>query len=279
MRYSILDPTGNITALVEDVVPICDQPSVAAGIMRLHPDVEQVGFVLFTPSDPIQAHLRMAGGEFCGNATMCAAALFAERTNKTLLAKEAAHVGEMHETPETPREVLVESSGADDRLTVRLRSESTDSFSSSLHMPKALGIEMRDFSLPNLHAALPLVRMPGISHIVIERSSPFYDLRNTRTEAERIVCQWSHDLGVDGLGLMFLEDTGNLEPLVYVCKSNTTFWEHSCASGSSAVGMYLATKAQSRVDVTLHEPGGNLRVVSDPVSETTVLHGHVRIMA
>ena len=35
LRYSILDPTGNITAIVESPVEIASQPSVAGAIMRV----------------------------------------------------------------------------------------------------------------------------------------------------------------------------------------------------------------------------------------------------
>ena len=76
MKYCIFDPTGNVTALVETEVEPPLQPAAAAEIMRRHPGTEQVGFL----SDPepgekgIHAVRRMAGGEFCGNASMCAAA-------------------------------------------------------------------------------------------------------------------------------------------------------------------------------------------------------------
>ncbi|MBO5556880.1 MAG: hypothetical protein J5927_06815, partial [Oscillospiraceae bacterium] len=75
LQYTILDPTGNITALVESPVAVARQSAVAADLMARHPTVEQVGFVRFAPAagekDAVQAALRMAGGEFCGNASMC----------------------------------------------------------------------------------------------------------------------------------------------------------------------------------------------------------------
>ena len=73
----ILDPTGNITALAESPVSIEEQPAAARKLMLHHPEVEQVGFVRFAPPDGngVSAALRMAGGEFCGNASMSAAAL------------------------------------------------------------------------------------------------------------------------------------------------------------------------------------------------------------
>ena len=83
LKYCIFDPTGNITALVETEVRPADRAPVASGIMAAHPEVEQVGFVAYNDSACEAADaavsLMMAGGEFCGNATMCAAALYAER--------------------------------------------------------------------------------------------------------------------------------------------------------------------------------------------------------
>ena len=73
LQYSILDPTGNITALAESPVGAAERQAAAAAIMQRHDDVEQVGFLNPEGEDGLPA-LQMAGGEFCGNATMCAAA-------------------------------------------------------------------------------------------------------------------------------------------------------------------------------------------------------------
>ena len=43
--YDVLDPTGNITILVRTPVPEADQPDVAAHLMELEPETEQVGFL------------------------------------------------------------------------------------------------------------------------------------------------------------------------------------------------------------------------------------------
>ena len=82
IKYSILDPTGNITALVESEVAVERQPAAAEAIMKRHTEVEQVGFVRFDPEEGIDAQLRMAGGEFCGNASLCTAALYLMRNGK-----------------------------------------------------------------------------------------------------------------------------------------------------------------------------------------------------
>ena len=84
LKYYIFDPTGNITALVESGVAAADQSAVASRIMERHPDVEQVGFITYADdaaAADVPVSLRMAGGEFCGNATMCTAALYMIREN------------------------------------------------------------------------------------------------------------------------------------------------------------------------------------------------------
>ena len=58
LKYSILDPTGNITALVESPVPVSGQPSVADAVMERHPDVEQVGFVSFKKKSSMHSPCR-----------------------------------------------------------------------------------------------------------------------------------------------------------------------------------------------------------------------------
>ena len=67
-----------------------------------------------------------------------------------------------------------------------------------------------------------------------------------------------------------------LTPLVYVPGSGTSFWENSCASGSTATGMYLADRTGERQEICLREPGGCLKVTSDPGSGETWLYGTVR---
>ena len=111
VTYSLFDPTGNITLLVETPVPEEDQPSVAAALMKVEPSVEQVGFVSAPSDSSRDIDLRMAGGEFCGNATMSAAALAVMRSGRT--PKQGDPIG-----------VTVRSSGASGPVTVALKAES-----------------------------------------------------------------------------------------------------------------------------------------------------------
>ena len=266
IQYCIFDPTGNITALVETAVDVADQLSVASRIMELEPDVEQVGFVTYADGkaqaeENVPISLRMAGGEFCGNATMCAAALLAIRRG-------------MQNHP-VPEQVIVKVSGAAAPLTVSLVQHAAYNYSAAVSMPPALRIGSVDLQISTA-ISLPIVEMGGISHIIIEADSGFFGIKDDRALAESLLRQWCGVLGADCLGIMFLGEGAALRPmtpLVYVPGADTMFWENSCASGSAAAGMYLAAKSGAPVDVTFEEPAGRLRVESDPVTGRTVLHG------
>lgn len=278
LKYCIFDPTGNITALVETAVDIAEQPAAAARIMELEPDVEQVGFISYeedAEAGGVPVSLRMAGGEFCGNATMCAAALFAIRSGLQGGA------------------VPVKVWGISAPFEVSLERQAALAFSAAVVMPPARGIRtinlmpsdpadasgiLEDGGTDGISAilSLPIVEMEGISHIIIEPDSGFFGIKEDKTLAETLLRQWCGVLGADCLGMMFLGEGAALRPmtpLVYVPGADTMFWENSCASGSAAAGMYLAAKAGSPVDVTFDEPAGRLRVESDPATGRTILHG------
>ena len=267
LKYYIFDPTGNITALVESGVAAADQPAVASRIMERHPDVEQVGFITYADdaAADVPVSLRMAGGEFCGNATMCTAALYMIREN--MLGSAA---------------IRVRVSGAAEPLEVQLRRKDAVSFDAAVTMPPAVGIDelrLADGMLPGSDSlSLPIVRMEGIAHVIIEPDSGFFGLKDDPALAETLLRGWCGVLGAECLGMMFLGEGAALRPLtplVYVPGADTMFWENSCASGSAAAGIYLAAQAGTPVDVTFDEPAGRLRVESDPLAKKTVLHGSV----
>ena len=269
-QYCIFDPTGNITALVETPVPVDHQPAVAAALMAQHPEVEQLGFVRFAEAgrneDALQAELRMAGGEFCGNAAMSAAALY-------LLRRGQGTEGEAC--------VRLRVSGAAQPVTVRLCRESDDSFRAAVQMPPAREIGERELAFGGRSGTLLLVRMQGISHLLIEPGSVFFALKEDRSAAAEVVAVWCEALSAESLGLMFLEKDEEgfiLTPLVYVPGCGTVFWETACASGSSAVGMALAAQTGAAADLCLRQPGGALRVESDPASGETWLYGRTRLL-
>ena len=263
LRYSIFDPTGNITALVESPVEESCQPSVAAAIMARHTAVEQVGFLRLPAGEGETPALRMAGGEFCGNASMSAAALWALRRGLD------------------GGECSLRVSGAESAVSVRLRRETEGSFAAAVHMPPAGQIMEKECVISGRRGRLSCVYMEGITHAVITPASAFFALKDDHPAAERAVRTLCAALGANCLGLMFLEEEMprcRLTPLVWVPASGTLFWENSCASGSAAVGMLLARQSGKAIDLTLEEPGGELRVESNTAKGETWLHGRTKLL-
>lgn len=251
IRYALLDPTGNITVLVETPVPVPFQPSVAARLMEAEPGAEQVGFLTFG-ENMSGIRLRMAGGEFCGNAAMSAAALCAmdwKMSGGTL---------------------RVSVSGAADPVKVAVRALDDGSVRGTVRMPRPVSVGGERFPDGSVR---PVVRFDGISHVVAESGL-------SREEAESVIAEWCRFLRADAVGIMLLDRvTGTLSPLVYVPAAGTMCWERSCASGTTAVGAYLAAEAGGGpVSLTLREPGGCLTIETDPAGDL-LLTGTVRLLA
>lgn len=207
--YCLLNPNQNITILVETYVERKFQPFVAKKLMEAEPSCEQVGFV---EKDMLQ----MAGGEFCGNATICYAALLNE--NIEINAQKS---------------LSLRVSGADTNVDVSLAKTAQNEFSAVVTMPKAISYKKIMLSVENESKEFYSVEFNGITHIISLESF-------SKKLAEKLCVEWCNTLMCDALGIMFLsEDLSNVIPLVYVKKSNTLFWESSCASGTAAVGVYL----------------------------------------
>ena len=268
LRVSIFDPTGNITALVESPVAPEEQSAAAARIMERFPRVEQVGFVRLPQETAAPVELRMAGGEFCGNASMSAAAL-------SLLRRGSAADEGAWET------LGLRVRGVSREVEVRLRRETAESFCASVRMPPVLSLNEQVFPFGALRDPITIVRAEGISHAIVTPGSPFFALRDDRDAAEEAARRICAALGAEAFGLMFLEGEAprlRLTPLVYVPGSGTMFWENSCASGSAAVAAAMAGRSGSPVCLELEEPGGVLAVKSEGLRGETWLSGRTRLV-
>lgn len=233
LDYTIWDPTKNITLLVSTPVPRGEQAGIAAQLMANCPQVEQVGFIEPASLPGAALRLQMMGGEFCGNASMSAAAYAAETYGLT--------------GPEIPLEV----SGHEGLLTCRLERRE-DSLWGTVNMPLPLKITVAE--LPGA-GAVPAVVFDGIVHCVVPAGTLS---RRAAEEAIRPLCA---ALDADACGiLLFDEAASSVTPLVYVRSTDTAVWESGCGSGSAAVGSYLASRAGADVTVRLRQPGGSITV-------------------
>ena len=238
LRYVLADPTKNVTALIKTPVAPALRRRAADAILRAEPACEQVGFV-FRDENGAPC-LRMTGGEFCGNASISAAALYC--------AEEGLPPGET-------RALSLDVSGARGPVRVRVTANGKNAFACEIRMPLPLRISEERLTLNGREFRLPVVYFPGIAHCIAPEAL------FTPAEAELAVRQWCAHLGTRGFGLMLTDGRSlSLRPLVYIPAADTLFWERSCASGTCAVGACVSRAREKTVDLTVNQPGGTLRI-------------------
>lgn len=234
MNYIKADPQGNITAIVTDPSDPKDRIRIASGIMGKDRTVEQVAFVT-DPENGSDISIEMAGGEFCGNAALSAAALFFLRKG----AKKGT--------------CMVSVSGTNRSIQVSV--ERTDpekpAFIGAVSMPLPKKIAPFEFNTDLGPLTLNVVDFGGISHAVTDRATD-------REFAERNIAAMCFQYGSEAFGLMLFDrETCILDPLVYVPALDSMFWEKTCASGTAAIGACFAP-----ADLKIKEPGGVLGISS-----------------
>ena len=271
IQYMLMDPSGNRTILVETPIPVADQPEVAAKLMETEPTAEQVGFLM--DQEPYDISLRMAGGEFCGNATMSAAVWYCMRKGLT------------------SGKVTLKVSGAPGPVHAEVSEGKAGHWQGKVEMPQPESVRIVTFPEK---CSFPVVFFPGISHVIMEGieikqeenigrnevaaaepkllgnlqteavqeekteiesfnaegdgavKSDFNSAVLSKSKAEKLAKSWCEYLKADALGLMFLDRKKNsLTPLVYVPEAGTLYWESACGSGTCAVGAWLASETTS----------------------------------
>ena len=253
-EYKIMNPTGNITALVTEAVKPEERSSCAEAILSREPLAEQLGFLSFKGlPEGVDIALEMAGGEFCGNASMCAAVYLARIKNIS----EGA--------------VNVKVSGALEPVPVELVREETGDYRCSVKMPAPLSV--KDITFED-GARYPVVRFPGADHIIAVIDT--WETPDWKFYTKKIR-KYSAEMNSLCAGFMLYDpEKASLNPLVYVPAADTLFWEHSCASGTAALGAWLAEMKKGTVEELVSEPGGKLKVSVNAGGEI-FLSGRVRM--
>lgn len=268
ITYNWIDPTGNITILVESDVSQEDHAVVAKQLMDHDSSCQQVGFV--GQSDFADIKLSMAAGEFCGNATMSAAVLFC--TNTGLACNES-------------RSVTVESSGAKDpvKVDITCREDGRGTYyTGSVNMPRPRRIRSMGLPIKDRQYDLPVVEFDGITHIIVSSQ----ELKLDPEETVRVLKEWWELIRSSCLGIMTIDEyvsDGNsnvsvtVRPLVYAPDVETCYWESSCASGTTALAAYYRQYHDiPGLCLTAKEPGGTLTVACRK-DGALLLQGSVRL--
>ena len=248
LDYVLMDPTGNVTALVRTPVEPERQPELARALMDAEPSAEQTGFIEGKT-------LNMAGGEFCGNATISAAAVYCHKND----------IGQA--------ELDFAVSGARHPVHISIKKDSEKEYTGTVYMPEPLEIKNIELIIGGSTVSAPAVDFGGITHIILND-------KVEKADCEESIKRTCASYGAKSLGFIFIEED-KLTPLVYVTDPETLVWESSCASGTAAAGIYFAHKNGGFFSGEFTEPGGKLKIDVRPAGDGTLipaLTGKARII-
>ena len=260
-----MSPTRNMTILVTTPLNRADYRELAEKIMAYdNVHAEQVGF-LETPVNPqALARLQMAGGEFCGNASLSLCAYLVWKGKASC----------QHECT-----IPIESSGSDGLLYCTIR-KSKDHFLGKINMPVPEIIRDCNAEINGRNYHFPVVYMPGISHVIVNTDK--IDL-SEEIIVDALLCNLEAITDEDAFGVMFYnEQDCCLKPFVYVKTAGTKVWERGCGSGTASLGAYLAYTSGKDIKADIPQPGGIITVeaaVADKKITSITIEGKIRIVA
>lgn len=227
----VANPAGNITIFVLDRFDQSQYRSVATSLLA-HTELkgEQVGFCVG------DNRMDMSGMEFCGNASRAFAMLVAK--NRGLSGKQT---------------VSIDVSGCPYPLDVDV---DMDANSTKIKMPNPISINTIQSASDLLNGGC-LVTFEGIKHVV---------LTDKEASLENFHHVKDYVYGSDNppaFGTMFYNsESGKLIPVVYVKGIDSTYFEGSCASGSTAVAAALALKnTDGLLSFMLPQPAGTVTAI------------------
>ena len=240
IKILVANPAGNITIFVLDHFDRSGYQPIASQLLaKKELAGEQVAFVAGENT------MHMCGMEFCGNASRAFALMLAKRRGIVGYGQVEIHV-----------------SGCDKPLLVEVNTENQFT---RIEMPPPLRIERwEEGALPN---GAYLVDMGGIIHIVVKDIAPTLEHFN---QIKGIV---NEKYDPPAMGVMFYDTAAStLTPVVYVKDVNSTYFEGSCGSGTTAVAAaFSAGEPEGTYHFTLPQPAGTITA--------TVEKNHGRITA
>lgn len=293
LNFSKWSPGGNITLLF----PVWGLPSAeqahlaAAALDQSSLGGEQAGFVNLR-----QKRLRMAGGEFCVNASRALGALLAyadpgcalpqgildgldpmeqsdSAGNLRLRLRGGSPAGNKADIPSREDEIQV--SGW--QTPVRLRTRGA----APCWEVEAL-LRLPDCPVVSVGEGARLVRLPGISHLLLAvKDHPLPD--DCYAAAAQLRRQYGLTAEPAAGVIWWRECQGQLEmlPLVYVRDAGTAYLENACGSGALALALYLAGTGGQR-SFSILQPSGTalaVRLFSDGGSAMAGIDGPVSLIA
>lgn len=229
IRVRVADASGNITIFVLDQFPRSQYQDIATQLLDMEElGGEQVAFVTGENS------MEMCGLEFCGNASRSFALMLAEERQIEGTAK-----------------IQVQVSGCNEILGVDV--DPANNYT-RIKMPLPVSVtHLTDTGIDFLEGAC-LVDLDGIMHAVVT------DVEASDGNFVRAKDYINDKYAAPAMGVMFFDSEKNfLTPVVYVRDVDTTYFEGSCGTGSTAVAAAFTTEEKAGIfQFELIQPAGTI---------------------
>lgn len=241
VSYIIYNPAGNITALViGDEYNLEQRKLINDKIMRKESQVEQVGFL-----STKEKKLSMAGGEFCGNATRCAALYYIKKVRRIKL-----KIGN----------IKVES-GIDKNNEVWCE------------------VPIEDYKIERICKNIYQITLKGITILVVKNIK---NNKNYINDAKALIKKY--ELNDSAIGIMFvdiIEDIIKIYPVVWVREIETIFLENACGSGTIAVTMLESFINKKSDKYKVQQPSGDILSteieIENNIINKAILKGKIQV--
>lgn len=223
IEYFIANPAGNITAFVVSSVERENYKVIANKLFEIRElGIEQVGFIK-------DDKMEMCGQEFCGNAS---------RSYGLYLAKQKNLKGE--------HAIEIKVSGSDTPLQVIVN---TDTNYTKIEMP----LPVKTINYKGVKSGL-LIDFEGIMHLILN------DVPADDKLFEILKKDINDRYAPPAMGVMFYDSSSEtLTPVVYVKDVDTTYYEGSCGSGSTALACALSDNLDDGCYVfSIKQPAGTI---------------------
>lgn len=233
-------PAQNTTVLVTSVCPEEHYINIAKKVMGyefLH--AEQVGFIRAPKHKDTILFLEMSGGEFCGNATLSAAAYVKYKglTNNN--------------------DFFLEVSGLANPIQCKTIKKRKFHYNVKCQMPSAQKVKEYKVKVDNQIIQGSIIKFDGITHFIFPVKSRFIHF----TKVLDIV---KKDIYASALGIIPYKTLGEqkykIKPYIYVRKTGSNVFERGCGSGSLALGIYLNKNHKKQGCIKVLQPGGIIEV-------------------
>lgn len=231
-------PSQNTTVLVTSFCPPKRYVEVAKKVMEHeYLYAEQVGFIIPPKNADSVVGLEMAGGEFCGNASLSAAAY----------AKYKGYCDNV--------EFNIDVSGAEHPLKCCVTLKTSFVYRAKCEMPQPISIREFTAKIRGRDLTGTIIELEGISHFVFEQWPEL-------TLFDDVLELLKDKIMAKAIGIIPYRKLGELEyeikPYVYVRDTNTRVFEKGCGSGSLALGLHL--KNEITEEIKVRQPGGIIYV-------------------